>query len=446
MVASLEHDKTTWYVFTSTRWQMVNLLPAAAIGLDKIHRLLILVPKSGRGASPDVDKQHAELPKAAIIQAMHLEKKTGAKLDANALEGDLDDIGHWRRVVPEFFAARPGPLEIIFNYTGGTKDVSIGVLLGLQELARDRDDITVRFVAKHAHHMTWPFENIREPVAPGRNTVSLDAYLLAHGYREFAPEQRQAREREALRREALTREIAEQVFSGGDAATDAHISLLNGLTAQTFNDLPGMTVKVAEAVARSRGYPTGSLDRGLLDFTTWLAEALAKTKGAERSGSKLHISAPMKKFLGGDWFEDWLWLRAHHTLASSAAEVHLDVTLSDTHDEALQRGEKDMQIDVGIFCGDQLHAIECKTGVSNDIQKELDHLARVKDAVIGPFGKAWLMRARALQSAKVGDANGADTPAKSYAMAKRLGLQIAAGASEIEAVCGALPKLAESSR
>ena len=267
MVASLENDKTTWYVFTSTHRQMVNLLPAAAIGFDKIHRLLILVPKSEHGASHDVDKQHAELPKAAIIQAICMEKKTGAKLDANALEGDLSDISHWRRAVPEFFAARPGPLEIIFNYTGGPKDVSIGVLLGLQELARDRDDIAVRFVAKHAHHITWPFENSREPVVAGRNTVSLDAYLLAHGYREFMPEQRQAREREALRREALTRELAQQVFSGGDTAvTDARVNLLNRLNAQTFNDLPNLARNAAEDMAKSRGLPTGSLDRELLAF------------------------------------------------------------------------------------------------------------------------------------------------------------------------------------
>ena len=97
-----------------------------------------------------------------------------------------------------------------------------------------------------------------------------------------------------------------------------------------------------------------------------------------------------------------------------------------------------------------MHVIECKTGMpkdkpgapngqtskSNEIQKELDHLARVKDAVVGPFGKAWLLRARVLTPA------GSETPAKSYAMAKRLGLQIAAGAAEIEAVCKALPKLA----
>ena len=114
------------------------------------------------------------------------------------------------------------------------------------------------------------------------------------------------------------------------------------------------------------------------------------------------------------------------------------------------------EIDVAIFCGDQMHVIECKTGMpkdkpgapngktskSNDIQKELDHLARVKEAVVGPFGKAWLLRARALQPANAADADGFETPAKSYAMAKRLGLQIAAGAAEIEAVCKALSKLA----
>ena len=120
------------------------------------------------------------------------------------------------------------------------------------------------------------------------------------------------------------------------------------------------------------------------------------------------------------------------------------------HDEPHQRGEKDMQIDVAIFCGDQMHVIECKTGMpkdkrgapsgqttkSSEIQSELDHLARVKDAVVGPFGKAWLLRARVLPPAAF------EMPAKSYAMAERLRLQVAAGAAEIEAVCNALPKLA----
>ena len=181
------------------------------------------------------------------------------------------------------------------------------------------------------------------------------------------------------------------------------MTLLNRLNEQIFNDLPGLARKTADDVAKSRGYPTGVLDRDLLTFTSWLAEALVKTEGAERSGLKLRIGAPVKEFLNGLWFEDWMWLRARRALASSAAKVHLGITLADAHEERQQRGENDMQIDVAIFCEDQLHAIECKTGKSakpNEIQKELDHLARVKDAVIGPFGKAWLLRARTLQPAK----------------------------------------------
>jgi hypothetical protein len=434
MAAAPKSKRTTWYVFTSTRWQMVNLLPAAAIGLNKIDHLLILLGKSSGSAARQVDRQHAELPRAAIVQAMSRENRA-SELPAATLEGDPDDMNHWRRAVPEFFAARPGPLEIIFNYTGGPKDVSIGVLLGLQDLARDRDDIAVRFVAKHARHITWPFENVREPVTAGRNTISLDAYLLAHGYRELAPDQRAARERKALHGEALTRKLAQEVFSGDNQAViDGRLNLLNMLKPQFANDLPGMAREAAEKAARSKGFPTGTLDRELLAFASWLAEALTRAEGVERQGSKLRLSATAQKRLRGDWFEDWIWLRARDALASLGAGIHLGLILGDAHDGRPRQGEQDLEIDVAIFCGDQLHAIECKTGKPGGLQQELDHLAHVKDSVLGPYGNAWLWRARELPSAGGAEADdGVVGLAKSYAIAERLRLRVAAGASEIEA-------------
>jgi hypothetical protein len=439
-------SKTTWYVFTSTRWQMVNLVPVAAIGFDKIDRLLILVGKTGGAAAQNVDKQYAELPKAAVVEAMAKEQAAGARLSANTLEGDLDDMNYWRTAVSRFFAELPAPMEIIFNYTGGPKDVSIGVLLGLQDLARDRDDIAVRFVAKHARHISWPFESLREPVVMGRNSISLDTYLLAHGYREQRAGQRLAGERNALLRETLTRKLAGCLFSGGDAAvTGARVALLNKLQPQGFNDIPVLARAAAEDVASRRSLPTGSLDRPLLDFAASLAEALSGADGVELQGSKLRLDASMHQYLNGKWFEEWVWLRAREALSHSQASVHLGLILADAHDPRANQAKQDLELDVAIYCGDQLHVAECKTGrpKPGGLQPELDHLAHVKDAVLGPYGKGWLLRAHALMpDGGAGTEESGGWPAKSYAIAERLRLQVAAGAAEIEAVCGAFSQLA----
>jgi hypothetical protein len=125
-------------------------------------------------------------------------------------------------------------------------------------------------------------------------------------------------------------------------------------------------------------------------------------------------------YLNGKWFEEWLWLRIRDQLADTEAEVRLGlgVILS----VSLDHGRKDFDFDVAIHANDQLHVIECKVSQTHQ-GDEINKLSRAKSVVLGPFGKAWLVRAPSL-----------DAAAKGYEQAGRAELILAARKAELEAM------------
>ena len=416
----------TWYVVADTDAQIVNLVPAVVIGLQSIDRILVLSGTTTGAEHRGADKAKAIDTQTRFHDALrHEAKRLGLNKEfpIERITGDKDDLLSWVDATFKYFEPRPNIGRVVYSYTSGTKDMSIGACMGLSRLGEVRRDVRVEFVAKQMHRVYWPFERRAVDLAGGRNNLSLGGYLISRGFQEMAPDRAAARERLASARQKLTLALGEAVFAGSDQdLIDARLGLVTAL--KTQSDPINLTRK-SHLVASQQGDAQGKVKRDFGSFFSTLVRLLRSLDGCTvfEVNDETMVGCPSAvtgEYLSGKWFEEWLWLGVRERLAGTQAEVKLALeVISST---SADHGRNDFDFDIAIYANDQLHVVECKAG-HNHNKEEINRLSRAKTVVLGPFGKAWLIRAQSL-----------DADAKGYEKAVRAELVLATGKSEVGAM------------
>ena len=415
----------TWYVVADTDAQVVNLVPAAVMGLRAIDRVLVLSGTTLGARERSADKAKAIDTQARFHEAlMHEAGRLGLdkEFPIERITGDKDDLLSWVDLTSKFFEQRENVGRVVYAYTSGTKDMSIGACLGLSQLRERRPDIKIEFVAKQMHRVYWPFEASAVDLTGGLNYLSLGSYLLSRGFQEFDSDQSHARERLGTARRDITRALNEMVFDGTDQnLIDARLAIVTALGAQ--NNPVNLTRKVHHITSQQPyGQKRDEVKEDLASFVPALAKFLRNLDGCaifevSRETMIAFPSADTGGYVNGKWFEEWLWLGIRDQLADTQAEVKLG--LQAISSASVDRGCNDFEFDVAIYANDQLHVVECKAGRSYK-KEEIDRLSRAKTVVLGPFGKAWLIRAQSLNA-----------DAKGYEQAGRAELILATGIDQV---------------
>jgi hypothetical protein len=386
----------TWYVVSDTKAQIVNLVPAVGIGLDKIDHVLTLRGETKGALSGMTDRQQAASTHEWLRAAFEEERKQreiSNPLSFHTCHGDKDDPAEWEAKVFDFFKEKPRPGKIVYVYTGGTKDMAIGVWNGLLRVQKDcHCDVPLEFVAKQSLRIYWPLSKHAIALTEGQNYLSLSSYLRLHGFVE-QPQHldiRLRKESAARQRREITFALASFVFDGSsDAIVCDRLLFLNSIARSGSTDLT--------ALAQQKGAPSHLLL--LVHRLRTLAAKLdgVSVAGGARGAIKLDCaSGESGKYLaGGGWFEEWVWLRVLELAKGTWAEIALNLEISDC---GRPIPVVDDEIDVAIYVNDELHLIECKTDRQEKRKSGQLHTLQSRKSVLSSiYGEAWLCNARPLE-------------------------------------------------
>lgn len=416
-LAALDLRRPLWLVIADTRWQMVNIVPAALLGLDQIDHVLFLRGTSGGRGDSEADRRNSIAAHKAVRDAIDFEAHRigrNARFEIHEIKGDKDDLHDWANGVFSYLASRSDIGEVVYVYTGGTKDMSLGTQLGLEQLKASRGgSISVRLLAKHDRRVHFPFDGVSYPLTSGANRVHLETYLRALDYARVHQDATAHRSRLAGQRVTATEVLGAAVLACDDAElTGWRARHLNWL-AQALRAAGGSGVNLSRHVTQMQGELrrtnpelAGRISAAAPSFLKELERAMDHCPHARvdrRTNDVVVVPLVMGKFgldhyLDGDWFEEWIWLRASKVLAGSGAEVLLGVAVAKRADSDQVEWMQVYDIDVAIFANDQLHVVECKSGRPRDgkQQVEREHVAVIKSALVGPYGRTWLARLQPL--------------------------------------------------
>jgi hypothetical protein len=422
----------TWLVVASTGAALVNLVAAAVTGIEKYDRILFLTGANPirRGNTRDIEAERGfERLLRALAYEAGLRHRSWRPPEPDELTADMNDPWPWMTEIAEFFG--PGGMgkaarHIVYVYTGGTKDMTIGCWDGFAALRNQRPDITIEFVSKQERRVFWPKEPQRTvPLTGGDNHVSIEAYLLASGYEIVNSSECSAREAFASAHAQSLVMLGQTLLGRRDARQQQWSKLLNRLaerasadvedTARDF-ELPRVDVPAFCAAL-------GPLVRDLGGEHSDLA--LSNGRGAFRRGA-----AVRKQRFHGDWFEDWLFVCAREALKETRAQLMHGLKI--VRLDAAAHG-RDNEIDLAILANDQLYIAEAKTSLSaEDARPAINRLSALRKQVVGPprIGKAWLICAELVSDA-----------AARREIAQYQDVEFVAGQDEIESMITKLPEI-----
>ncbi len=239
---------------------------------------------------------------------------------------DPFDIDHVRMRLEKLLQKRSGQ-EIALNVTGGTKVMA----LAAQDLFQARG-LPIFYVHPKKDELIWL--SPRQESVPIADSIKLDDYLAAHGYR-VAPIQRASYGEQVA---PLTSQLLEQM-----AQFAAPLGTLNHFagTAENRADL------TSEPLQKSQ-QSWGELSR--------LIDLFASHGFVQRVSDRLRFPDETARFLvNGGWLERHLF----ETLLGLKEQVGIQDLCTSLRVES--EGGSPNEIDVAFLWNNKLHLIECKT-------------------------------------------------------------------------------------
>jgi hypothetical protein len=421
----------TWLVVASTGATLVNLVAAAVTGLEQYDRILFLT-----GANPErlakTRDIEAERGFDRLLRALrHEARQRGHEWrppEPDELTADMNDPSPWMTDLADFFG--PGgkgrkARNIVYVYTGGTKDMTLGCWEGFAAIRAQRPDITIAFVSKQERRVFWPKEPHRTvALAGGANHVSMEGFLLASGYELANADECAQRRAFALAHAGALGALAEALLVRDDARRQRWVKLLNCLSVHKWVDVAEVVIeqKLPQIDADVLHSTLGPLLRALSDGACTLRFANGRLLFIREEG------VPQQRFQG-DWFEDWLFLQADGALRATGADLMHGLKIRRLG--AVAPGN-DNEVDLAILANDQLYIAEAKSVVPGNAKPAISRLSALRKQVVGPprIGKAWFV---------CGEPAG-DVDVRRE-MAEHQDVELVVGAEEIGMLIGRLPQI-----
>lgn len=394
-------DSRIVYMCSATKGAIVNFVPIAEIGKDRIAKIVIL---RGLNEPPNLrDRVEAIGPAENLKQT--LVDRGFDRERISYVDGNPFDLEFWRSRVSELAGNHEADNQAIWlNITSGTRDMALGALFAL--LGEGKRGHRVMMVKGDPLRVEWPLEQFVVPESKRAEPLDLATYLSLYGFMEMQGEDRAQRQQSAWNSRVSAARVYQAFVHSGIKGVNSGdvIGSMNGMLhpydpgRSSFPlSLPWQNVKggnsilaAVQAVMLAAG--------GCVHVVTDDAKITIKDKAA-------------LKFLKGGWLEEIAYIRVREAIGESAfLNVRLGVPA------AGGRGANSLQefneLDCGAMVGGQLHIIECKTGQFSNSggtegagQNAINKLTFFRDSLLGQFGTLVLLNPRRIapgSSAAVG--------------------------------------------
>jgi hypothetical protein len=385
--------QATWpdrfvYVCSAGRAGVVNALPIAHAGVGRIAAVYILC-----GAANEDDTAGSSASEA-LGPARHLSGLLlgwDCALPVQNRYGDPDQFQPWIEHLKDIGRRHPD-LPLVFNVTGGRKQMSIGGILGWQ--ATRRDGSLLLSVPGAALRVETFGESLGEVrTLPVRQELSLADRLVVQGRSEHDPERRQLRQADYERAEDAIERFASfvlpKVASVAPVLNRAVRELLPPTGSRgTFTPGP-LPIKGKQSWACQAARDALRAIVGIAGLER------REVSGAEEFHATTEAGA---RLVQSGWLEAVLYLRLKRRFSGRsdigvAANVEIDLPAPETKAGKATANE----IDVVVTHGSRLYLIEAKAGVGDSAAKSLEQVARLRRDLIGQYDRVILVVPRHTQ-------------------------------------------------
>jgi hypothetical protein len=384
----------TYYICNASRYLVPNLVPLLELGFpEKIDGIILLI---GAGDPPsETDRAEALDPAerfCGVIQSLvHPDRNLRIERVCHAAQ----DYQGWEKALCRKIAEL-GDGEYHLNVTAGTTAMTLGGFVGLLHVQQQLQDraINARVFAYHPQprRIIEVYPGSREKALGKSRYITLDTYLQLHGWQELACSNRLAAAERAQNRSQLTNWLHRRVARNSRLA-------LNSLN-KTFTPLAKRNLQVREITSNKMHEGLQNLQGGAAVIDEVVSEA-TRFGLVHRDGNRIVCTdEDAAKYLAGRWFEEFCADRVRQALKGAVpdAEVYHQLELGNRGGDLRVR-----ELDVAVFRGDQLYAIECKTAMyraggedvsSLDYRNAIIKMSDIKRSLVGPFGIAGILNLR----------------------------------------------------
>ncbi|MGH7096308.1 MAG: Card1-like endonuclease domain-containing protein [Stellaceae bacterium] len=413
------------YICSATQAAIVNSLPLIQAGLSRIAEIIVLC-----GAA-DPQTRDPRLRREAIEPAEQMERivrewSRGKPPPVRCLYGDAGRIGAWLSETRRFLDenGRNSRLPVIYNITGGTKQMLLGTLYGCLDEGSGTEKRLIQVTGAPLRTEFVALDTGTEVPAERLGELSLDQYLALYGVAEA---------------DAGNRRQNEKFF-------DINSDVINRFASTVLPQAPILAPVFAKAMEAlfpdPRNFTRGVIDPWAVKNSQWaLSNAtaallhldgvggLSKTK---RTDGKTVMTASRRDgawLVRSQWLEAVLYNRIRKSVAtlpyvSVAATVALQLRPGTATDHI---GE----IDVAVMIRSQLHVIEAKFAsfgrrARESAEQSLAQLESLKRQMLGQFGRIIVVNPRET------NASLAHAPGAFYDRARRAGIDLMLGPSAVD--------------
>ena len=354
------------YVCSSTFGNVVNATPIIHAGARKIVGMRILFGVRKTGSPTRIERRQS------IDPAKRLEKFANDHQITKIcrVNGNPEDFGAWNGALSKAIkcATRDG-VAVVYNVTGGTKEMVLGALLGLSP--KERSQIMIISVSKTERAcVSLTFDGtggLRQQFLPPNRKIKIAELLQLYGYAETSTEKREKHE-EFLRRH---RHVGKSVI---DAVRKVDRNILGALyKAMSVDKVSRITLDELMQQHLSKRARKRLRDKSDHQFASLIGsfeglEGMCVNADSRGRITSVYVDQRARRFMAGIWLESVVFgmvediFEQHKQEVELAAGLRLAVsTASDT---------KHAETDIALFVDAQLHMIEVKAVTSTVNFKE----------------------------------------------------------------------------
>ena len=346
------------YVCSSTFGNVVNATPIIHAGAHRIVGMSILCGVRDAGSPTRIESRQSVDPAARLEDFAKKHQVTRI----SRVNGNPESFGAWNGALRTAIkCAREAGATVVFNVTGGTKEMSLGALLGLSP--EERSDMMIMSVSKTGRACVRPtFDDtraLRQHRLPAHGRIELAELLQLYGYAETTAQERKQHE-EFLRRHrgtgerviAAVREIDRRILGAlHKAMSGDKVSWI------TLDELRQHLSKSARNKFPNPDHQFASLIRSFEGLEGMCVNV--DSKGQMKSVS---VDQRARRFMAGIWLESVVFgmvediFEQHKRKVELAAGLKLALSTAPDKEHA--------EIDVALFVNGQLHVIEVKAVTS----------------------------------------------------------------------------------
>jgi hypothetical protein len=355
------------YVCSASRGAKINRMPlryASAVP-GRVVGVVILVGVA-ENENPDRDTMIEAIEPARRIEAYALNSIGLAEDRVRFVYKPSGDALAWLKAMKSANKiAQETGAEIVFNYTGGTKDMAIGAVLGLTLYNPLPRRPLLLSVSHHGHpRLITLGENDPTVIElPEQVSDTLEDFLASYGLREVDPVKRKTETKWSLQNEQAR--ALRSLLAINDVETRSEV------IGAIYDNLPdiGRDRIITESNPLRSQLPQNlnpTVARAAGDFLSEVSDVTFSGPGF------VVTSRTAYEFLMGKWLEVLVYARVHHALKnikagrSDAPQIILGLHRGAIDEKGRSITSALREMDVSVFFNDTIIPISCKAKRSDN--------------------------------------------------------------------------------